>query len=59
MRSNRIDARLVYKKEKRVILLEMSCLWIANRKMKDKEKTLNYAPLRYKLGKQLPGYSVQ
>ena len=59
MRSNRIDARLVYKKEKRVILLEMSCPWISNREMKDKEKKLKYAPLRYELGKQLPGYSIQ
>ena len=59
VRSSRIDARLVYKKEKRVILLEMSCPWISNREMKDKEKKLKYAPLRYELGKQLPGYSIQ
>ena len=25
----------------------------------DKEKALKYAPLRYELSKQLPGYSVQ
>ena len=33
---NRIDARLVYK-EKRVVLLEMSCPWISNRDLKDKD----------------------
>ena len=56
---NRIDARLVYKEEKRVVLLEMSCPWILNKDLKNKEKVLKYAPLRYELSKQLPGYSVQ
>ena len=59
VRCNRIDARLVYKQEKRVVLLEMSCPWISNRDLKDKEKELKYAPLRYELGKQLPGYIIQ
>ena len=54
-----IDARLEYKEEKRVVVLEMSCPWISNRDLKDKEKVLKYAPLGYELSKQLPGYSVQ
>ena len=37
----------------------MSCPWISNRDLKNKEKALKYAPLRYELGKQLPGYSEQ
>ena len=32
--------------EKKVVLLQMSCPWISNRDLKDKEKSLKYAPLR-------------
>ena len=49
VRCNRIDARLVYKEDNRVVLVEMSCPWISNRDLKDKEKALKYAPLRYEL----------
>ena len=49
----------ITKEEKRVALLEMSGPWISNRYLKDKGKAMKYAPLRYELGKQLPGYRVQ
>ena len=42
-----------------IVFLEMNYPWISNRDLKDKEKALKYAPLRYELTKQLPGYSVQ
>ena len=43
VRCNRIGVRLVCKEEKRIVLLEMSCPWISNRDLKDKEKALKYA----------------
>ena len=46
---NRIDARLVYKEENKIVLVEMSCPWISNRDLKDKEKALKYTPQRYEL----------
>ena len=39
--ANRIDARIVDKNEKKVIVIEMSCLWLENRQLKDLEKTLD------------------
>ena len=44
---------------KRVILLEMSCPWIGNRKQKAEEKTAKYAPLRWELRKQYPSYKIE
>ena len=49
VRANRIDARVVDKKKKKVLLLEMSCPWMANRKQKEEEKTSKYAPLRWEI----------
>ena len=45
VRENRIDARVVDKERKKVLLLEMSCPWMANRKQEEEEKTSKYAPL--------------
>ena len=59
VRSNRIDARIEDKKEKRVILLEMSCPWLENREEKQAEKTAKYAPLRWELRKRYPDYEVK
>ena len=58
VRANRVDARIVDKKRKTVTLLAMSCPWIENRKQKDEEKTRKYAPLRWGIKKQYPGYKI-
>ena len=36
----------------------MSCLWNENRKQKDEKKNRKYAPLRWKIKKQYPGYKI-
>ena len=36
---------------KRVITLEMSCLWVTNREKKKEEKTAKYGPLRWELSR--------
>ena len=59
VRKNRIDARVINKEKKKVYLLEMSCPWIANREEKNEEKTTKYAPLRFELGRQHPGYDIE
>ena len=56
VRCNRVDARIVNHKCKRVVTLEMSYPWANNRKRKDEEKTLKYGPLRWELRQQFPGY---
>ena len=37
----------------------MSCPWLANCRKKEMEKTEKYAPLRWELRKQYPGYVVE
>ena len=39
VRANRVDARFVDRENKEVILIEMSCPWIDNRKQKEEEET--------------------
>ena len=56
IRCNRVDARIVNHKCKRVVTLEMSYPWVNNRKRKEEEKTLKYGPLRWELRQQFPGY---
>ena len=56
--ANRIDARIVDKNEKKVIVIEMSCPWLENRQSKDLEKTQKYGPLRWELKTQFQGYEV-
>ena len=50
--------RIVDKVRKEILLLEMSCLWITNRRTKE-EKTRKYAPLRWELKQQYPGYEIK
>ena len=52
VRANRIDARVIDKQKKRVLAVEMSCPWVDNRTVKDKEKTTKYAALRWELKQQ-------
>ena len=58
VRANRIDAQVIDKVKKEVILIEMSCPWMENRQMKAEEKMLMYGPLRWELKLQYPGYKV-
>ena len=58
VRANRVDARIVDKERKKVTLLEMSCPWIENRKQKEEGKTRKYAPQRWEVKKQYPGYMI-
>ena len=43
VRANRVDARFVDRENNEVMLIEMSCPWMDNRKQKE-EETLKYAP---------------
>ena len=58
VRANRIDARVVDKQKKKVLLLKMSCPWMANRKQKEGEKTSKYAQLRWEIRQQYPHYKI-
>ena len=58
VRANRIDARVVDKQRKKVLLLEVSCPWMANRKQKEEEKTSKYAPFRWEIRQQYPHYKI-
>ena len=59
VRAKRVDARFVDRENKEVMLIEMSCPWMDNRKQKEEEKTLNYARLRLELNRQHPGYKIR
>ena len=52
VRANRVDARFVDHRVKRVFAVEMSCPWLDNRARKDTEKTEKYEPLRWELTRQ-------
>ena len=56
--ANRVDARIVDTENQTVTFLEMSCPWVENRKQKEKDKTLKYAPLHPELKQQYPGYKI-
>ena len=56
VRANRVDVRIVNKET--IILLEMNCPYIENRRQKEEDKTLKYSPLRRELKKQNPDYKV-
>ena len=58
VRTNRIDARIVDKNEKKVIVIEMSCPCLENHQLNDLEKTQKYGPLRWELKRQFQGYKV-
>ena len=56
--ANRVDARFVDHKGKKVWAVEMSCPWVENPGKKDEEKTIKDGPLRWELRKQYPGYNI-
>ena len=46
------------KQKKKVLLLETSCPWMANKKQKEEEKTSKYAPLSWEMRQQYPHYKI-
>ena len=58
VRTNRIDARIIDKNEKKVIVIEMSSPCLENHQLKDLEKTQKYGPLRWELKRQFQGNEV-
>ena len=58
MRANRVDARIIDHKEKKVLLVEMSCPWIDNREKKEAEKMEKKGPLRFELIKRYQNYKI-
>ena len=56
VKANGVDVRFVDHRRKRVWAVEMSFPWLDNRRKKEREK---YAPLRWELRKQYPGYVVE
>ena len=59
VRAKRIDASIVDKEQKRALAIEMSCPWLDNRGVKEKEKTQKYGPLMWELRERKPGYQVK
>ena len=59
VKTNRVDARFVDHKNKKVLAVEMSCPWMEHREKTSEEKTVKYGPLRFELKKQYPGYDVE
>ena len=49
VKANRVDARFVDHKAKKVWEVEISCPWMDNRQKKEEEKTARYGPLRWEL----------
>ena len=58
VRANRVDATFVDGENKEVRLIEMSCLWMDNRKQKEEDKTLKYESLRIELKGQYAGFKI-
>ena len=59
VKANRVDARFVDHKNKKVWGAEMSCPWMEYWEKKSEEKTVKYGPLRFELKKQYPGYDAE
>ena len=59
VKANRVDARFVDHKTKKVWAREMSCLWIEHQEKTSEEKTAKYRPLQFELKKQYPGYNME
>ena len=59
VKANRVDARFVDHKDKKVWAVEMSTPWMEHREKKCEEKKVKYGPLRFELKKQYPGYDVE
>ena len=58
LHANLVDTKIVDKENQIVAILEMSFPWVENREQEEKEKTLKYAPLRWELKQQYPGYNI-
>ena len=54
----RPDGKLIFKQEKKIVLLEMSVPWIENRESKIKEKDDKYRDIITKIKVENPGHSV-
>ena len=54
-----MDARIIDKEEKCILVIEMSCPWVDNRLTEDTKKTAKYGPLRWELKQQYLGYVVK
>ena len=54
-KANRVDARFVDHKNKKVWAVEMCCPWMEHQEKKSEKKTVKYGPL---LKKQYPAYDV-
>ena len=59
VRANRIDARIINHKDKKITTPEISGPWTENRSKKDAEKTRKYGPLRYELKQLFKGYKLE
>ena len=59
VKANRVNARFVDHKNKKVWAVEMSCPWMDYREKKSEEMTVKYGPLRFELKKQYSGYDVK
>lgn len=57
-RENRVDVRVIDKKDEKAFLIEMSCPWIDDGVVKVEEKTRYYGPFRLGLKKQWQGYQI-
>ena len=49
---------IVDHKQKRVLLVEMSCPWVDSHVKKGTEKTKKYGPLCWELSRRYPGYRI-
>ena len=59
VKANKVNARFVDHKTKKVLAVKMSCPWIEHREKKFEEKTAKYGSLRFELKKQYPGYEIE
>ena len=55
---NRIDATIVDEENKKVSVIEMSCLWVENREEKAAEKTTKYGLLCRELKQRFPDHRL-
>ena len=55
----RPDGKIIFKKEKKILILEMSIPWIENREIKIKEKEDKYKDIITKLKIENPGFIVE
>ena len=58
IKANRIDATIVDKKNKKVLVIEMSCPWVENREEKVAKKTTKYGALCRELEQRFADHHV-